>query len=59
MDRYAVVIVSKHIGFSHTWQEIFVGEEGAEQAHALAEAWNAKHPWAAFVVGLHPETVPA
>ncbi|ABE67402.1 hypothetical protein PBI_CHE12_83 [Mycobacterium phage Che12] len=56
MDRYAVIIVSKHTGSAHT-EGIYIGEEGAEAAHKVADRWNAKHPWAAFVVGLHPEGI--
>lgn len=62
-DRYVVVIVSKHTGSSHTWSGgqsitaapiVFTGDAGANDAAQVAEGWNHKPEWTAFVVGLHP-----
>lgn len=63
MDRYIVVIVSKHTGavFNSVSSEddIFYGDEGAAKAAALAHVWNSKHAWFATVVGLRSEQVDA
>ncbi|GAB4988568.1 MULTISPECIES: hypothetical protein [Mycobacterium] len=51
-ERYAVIVVSKHTG-QPTRQGIY----DADRAQAVADEWNGKHPWTAFVVGLHPENI--
>ena len=48
-DRYAVIVVSKWTGDSHT----YLVTNDADEAHNVAASWNGKHQWHATVVGLH------
>lgn len=57
-DRYVVVRVSNSTGQSRTMGMLFVGEQGSQDAHRVAEGWNVPGgEWQAFVVGLRSAKV--